>query len=46
MTLRDFALVLCLAGGLVGIGAGIARKEWMTGLLGLVVVAIAVAGLI
>lgn len=45
MTLHDFLLVVCFAGGMAGIIAGAGRRDIGTALLGLVVVAVAVAGL-
>lgn len=46
MDLRDLLLVLCLAGGIAGIGAGASRRDISIMLLGLIIVTIAVGELI
>jgi hypothetical protein len=45
MPLRELLLILCLAGGIAGIGAGAARKDVSIALLGLIAVTVALLGL-
>jgi hypothetical protein len=44
--IRDVLLVLCLAGGIAGMGAAAARRDISMALLGLIVVTLTILGLL
>lgn len=46
LTLRELLLILCLLGGIAGIGAAALRRDISMALLGLIVVTICVAVLL
>jgi hypothetical protein len=45
VTIRALLLLLCLVGGCAGVFVGISRRETITALTGLIVVALATYGL-